>query len=87
VYTCPISSKNIDPPHSIEIPGSTRGVLGLPKRSWVVWNDLNRFTWVGPDMQAKPDGDFYYGNVGQPLWQTVRRHVIAAAVHPTGRTV
>ena len=86
IYTTPISSKNHDPTHSIPVPQSVLTTLGLSKTSLVVWNDLNRFVWVGPDVEFKSNEQPYYGNVGQDFWNSVRKKVLAAAVAPTIRT-
>jgi hypothetical protein len=37
---------------AIELPASTKARLGLDHaRSWIVTNDLNYFTWPGPDIR------------------------------------
>jgi hypothetical protein len=37
---------------AIELPASTKARLGLDHaRSWIITNDLNYFTWPGPDIR------------------------------------
>lgn len=63
VYIAPIThtdprSKKI----SIEVPQATKHRLKLDhERSWVITNEVNRFTWKGPDVRATPSGEFAYG--------------------------
>jgi hypothetical protein len=46
-HTPPTDSKN-----AVEIPAATKERLGLDHaRSWIVTNDLNIFTWPGPDVR------------------------------------
>ncbi|MDQ2877485.1 MAG: hypothetical protein M3R41_00210 [Pseudomonadota bacterium] len=48
-------------------------------------NDLNRFTWVGPDVRATPDGTPFYGQLPARLFDEIRARVIANAVGQTNR--
>lgn len=46
------------PQLALEIPNVVKRRLGLDgARSWVVYGELNRFTWPGPDLRRLPDGD------------------------------
>jgi hypothetical protein len=46
------------PSLALEIPATVRKRLGLDgARSWVVFSELNRFAWPGPDLRRLPDGD------------------------------
>jgi hypothetical protein len=52
----------------------------------VVCNDLNRFTWVGPDVRATAGGTPYYGQIPAFLFEEVRARILANAIRPTDRT-
>ena len=86
VYTVPISTKNHDPAHSRMVPADVCDLLKLSRDSRVVWNELNRFIWVGPDVEPLASGTPYYGNVGFHFWDEMRRKVLGAAVRPIKRT-
>lgn len=46
------------PSLALEIPANVKKRLGLDgARSWVVFSELNRFAWPGPDLRRLPDGD------------------------------
>ncbi|HEX8938405.1 MAG TPA: hypothetical protein VF776_09065, partial [Sphingomicrobium sp.] len=60
--------------------------LGLGPRSGIICNDLNRFTWVGPDVRARASGTPFLGQIPAKLFEEVRKRVLANAVRPTERT-
>ncbi|QXQ07581.1 type II toxin-antitoxin system PemK/MazF family toxin [Sphingosinicellaceae bacterium] len=87
VITVAITTRKYDPAHSVEIPPRVIRHLGLDDRSRIVWTDLNRFTWVGPDVGLLRGGTPYYGQVPGLLWDRVRVLVHNAAIAPVDRSV
>ena len=61
VITAPITSKHHEPAQLVILPPKVATYLKLKAGCGVVCNDLNRFTWVGPDVRATPDGTPFYG--------------------------
>lgn len=86
VITAPITTKNYDPLRTVDIPPRVAGHLGLTPGCRIVCDDLNRFTWVGPDVRTTPDGTPYHGRLPARLFEEVRARVLAAAIRPTDRT-
>jgi hypothetical protein len=68
---------------AVEIPARVRQHLGLTgERSWVVADELNRFTWPGPDIRpvrGKNDLGPFYGKIPAKLFEQVRTRLVAAA--------
>jgi hypothetical protein len=55
-----------DPAGSMEIPQSIKSHLGLDTdKSWVRFDEVNRFEWAGPDLRQIPGdpGNFAYGHL------------------------
>jgi hypothetical protein len=80
-----------DPRHGVEIPMATKRRLGLDdQRSWIVTNELNRFTWPGPDLRPTsrdaPE-KFAFGYLPQALFAMVREQVKANAKEVAGKAV
>ena len=86
VIVVPITTRDYDPAHSIAIPPRVAQHLRLDDRSRIVWTDLNRFVWVGPDVALLRGGTPYYGQVPGSLWDRVRVLVHNAAIAPVDRT-
>lgn len=86
VITAPITSKDYDPEHTVELPPRVAQHLKLDPGCRVVCNDLNRFVWVGPDVRTTPNGTPYYGQIPARLYEEIRRRIIANAVRPTNRS-
>lgn len=66
---------------AVEIPVDTKRRLGLDdERSWVVFDDANRFSWPGPDIRPISDDDssFVYGILPYKVIARVRSAFIAA---------
>jgi hypothetical protein len=63
VYIAPITHvPPSDPKIAKEIPAATKARLRLDgERSWIITNELNRFTWRGPDVEETPAGKWTYG--------------------------
>ncbi|HEX7855014.1 MAG TPA: hypothetical protein VF503_15095 [Sphingobium sp.] len=85
VITAPITTRNYSPAHSVEIPIRVAHHLGLDERSRIVWNDLNLFTWVGPDVRTGPDGNPFIGIMPERLWRQVIDNIVQARVPATPR--
>ena len=65
-----------DPATAIEIPTATKARLGLDMdRSWIIVNEVNEFTWPGPDVRIVPHGSqanpFIYGQLPVVLAKSV----------------
>ncbi len=80
-----------DPRNGVEIPMATKRRLGLDdQRSWIVTNELNRFTWPGPDLRpASRDAPetFAFGYLPQALFALVREQIKANAKEVAGKAV
>lgn len=87
VITAPITTKHFDPSQLVVLPPRVVQHLGLEPGCGIVCDDLNRFTWVGPDVRATGDGTPFYGQVPARVFEDVRARVIANATRPTERTV
>jgi len=66
---------------AIELPSETKRRLGLDDdRSWIIANDLNYFTWPGPDLRladpGKPQRGIAYGLLPFKITQQLIRTVI-----------
>lgn len=85
VITAPITTKHHQPEQLEMLPPKVAKHLKLDLGCGVVCNDLNRLTWVGPDVRATPDGTPFYGQVPARLFEVIRARVIANAVQQTDR--
>ncbi|HEX4694309.1 hypothetical protein [Sphingomonas sp.] len=80
------------PDDAIEIPGKVKRVLGLDQeRSWIVTDELNRFTWPGPDVRIAPGRDSpVYDAIPELLFDRVRqalaKHVAVRRLRITKRS-
>ena len=65
VFIAPIThTQPRDPGRAKEIPQETKKRLGLDhEKSWIILDELNFFTWMGPDLMPTPGGDFTYGDL------------------------
>jgi hypothetical protein len=78
VLVVPITTK---PPRigdiAIELPAPVRAHLKLgDKRCWIIANEINRFTWPGPDLRPIPhraEISPYYGKIPGKLLEAVRK--------------
>ena len=67
---------------AIEVPAQTQNRLGLEgKRSWIITNEVNSFTWIGPDMDRTRSGTYTYGAMPAGLVRAVQRNIIALNQH------
>ena len=67
---------------SVEIPARVRHHLGLDERCWIVADEVNRFTWPGPDvrpMRRGGDVDPRYGAIPGRLFEQLRQRLEQAA--------
>lgn len=85
VVTAPITTKHHEPDQLVVLPQRVAQHLKLDRGCGVVCNDLNRLTWVGPDVRARPGGTPFYGQVPERLFEEIRARVIANAVQQTDR--
>ena len=86
VIVVPITTRRFDADHTIALPPRVIHHLGLSGDCGVMCDDLNRFTWVGPDIRTLPGGSPFFGQVPARLFEQVRARVIANAVRPTDRS-
>ncbi len=83
VYVVPMThAPPSDPRLAVEVPAETKRRLGLDDApSWIVTNDLNAFTWPGPDL--RPVGGpgsvrgFVYGMLPTGLTRRIVEAVLA----------
>ncbi len=63
VFICPIThTPPSNPEQAKEIPLATKQRLKLDdEQSWIITNEVNRFTWKGPDVRKTQSGQFAYG--------------------------
>jgi hypothetical protein len=70
------------PDLALEIPRVVKTRLGLDgARSWVVYGELNRFAWPGPDVRRVPDGDdgtIAYGMLPPGFFAELQKRFFAA---------
>jgi hypothetical protein len=59
---------------AVELPLATKQRLKLDEeRSWIVTNEVNKFTWPGPDVRPDAEGEVIIGFVPAKLeWFSVR---------------
>lgn len=66
----------------LEIPGVVKRRLGLDgERSWIIYSELNRFTWPGPDLRRLPDRDdstVAYGMLPPGMFSVLQQRFFAA---------
>lgn len=86
VIIAPITTRNYSPDFSIALPIRVAEHLGLDEKSRIVWNDLNEFTWIGPDVRLGPDGKSLIGILPASLWQQAINNVVRQRVLPTRRS-
>ena len=77
VFVAPITTQPTffyQPHEAREIPLPTKQRLGLDdKPSWIITNEVNSFTWIGPDVERTPSGDFIYGAMPAGLVRQVQQ--------------
>ena len=70
------------PAPALEIPGAVKQRLGLDSaRSWIVYGELNRFVWPGPDLRRLPDDDnstVAYGMLPPGFFSVLQQRFFAA---------
>ncbi len=68
---------------AVEVPARVRDHLGLSDdRSWIVCDELNSFTWPGPDIRpVRGAGDInpFYGKIPGRLYEQVRGRLAEVA--------
>ncbi|WP_205421272.1 type II toxin-antitoxin system PemK/MazF family toxin [Rhizobium terrae] len=90
VYIAPIThSPPNDPKYAIEVPPETKRRLGLDQqRSWVKTDDLNVFTWPGPDVRPIGRGrGFIYGFLPKNMTEDIIANVRERAREGQARVV
>ncbi|AXB80104.1 hypothetical protein [Novosphingobium sp. P6W] len=86
VITVPLTTRDYSPEHSIVLPPRLIDHLGLDRRSRIIWNDINEFTWVGPDVRSGADGSPVIGSMPEKIFRQVAANIIAQRVKITNRT-
>ena len=64
---------------AIELPAPIRTALRLPKRTWVILQEVNVFSWPGYDLTRNADGDWSWGLLPRDFTETLRKALAAAA--------
>ena len=86
VLTVPLTTRDYSPLTSIPLPGRFLQAFGLDDRSRLVWNDINEFTWVGPDVRAGPDGNRIIAAVPATIVRQVANNIVKHKIQPTRRS-
>lgn len=94
VVVAPITHTPPSGQDAVEIPPDTKRRLGLDDdRSWVVLEEVNIFSWPGPDIRPVPGKDpatVAYGLLPASLTRTIRDRITALqaarALKPVPRT-
>ncbi len=86
VITVPLTTRDYSPEHSVELPQRVIEHLRLDTRSRIVWNDVNEFTWIGPDVRSGHDGSPVIGAMPEKIYRQVAANILAARVKITHRT-
>ena len=93
VVVAPITHAHpVAPNSAIEIPAQTKSRLGLDEaRSWIVTDEVNVFTWPGPDLRPinarNPRRGFVYGALSQNLTRAVAASVMKNVRKGRAKTV
>ena len=66
-----------DPAMAVEIPPQTKRRLGLDAdRSWIVFSEVNRFEWPGPDLRPVAPGRWAFGMLPAGLLRMARARLV-----------
>lgn len=73
---------------SLELPLGVARELGLDgSRHWIRLDELNRFLWPGYDLRPIPGtGRYAYGMLPRPLFEEMKRRILALAKARRART-
>ena len=76
VLVVPVTSQQPRPDRrSVKIPAKVQAHLGLGgEQCWVITDEVNKFTWPGPDLSQIParPGEFHYGFIPPKLYVKIR---------------
>ena len=86
VLDVPMTTRDYSPAFSVELPQRFLQAFGLDDRSRIVWNDINEFTWIGPDVRAGPEGERIVAEVPAAIVRRVASSIVQAKLQPTIRT-
>lgn len=86
VITVPLTTRDYSPDFSIKLPPRLIDHLRLDIRSRVVWNDINEFTWIGPDVRSGTDGNCVIGAMPEKIYRQVAANIVAHRAKITHRT-
>ncbi len=74
----------------VEIPRKVKEYLGLDSdRSWIICNEVNRFTWPGPDIRPITKSGkkkYSYGVLPPKLFSKVSKTIVRSLVKIISRT-
>ena len=93
VVVAPITHAHpVAPNNAVEIPAQTKSRLGLDEaRSWIITDEVNIFTWPGPDLRPidtrYPRRGFVYGALSQRLTHAVVESVRSNVRKGSAKTV
>ncbi|MBV8686939.1 MAG: type II toxin-antitoxin system PemK/MazF family toxin [Alphaproteobacteria bacterium] len=75
---------------AVELPAATKQRLRLDDaRSWIITEEVNKFTWPGPDIRPDGSGEVVIGYVPGKILERVianlRSHALGAEFHAVAR--
>lgn len=78
VTVLPITTKPISDTSGLALPADLRRALKLPSdASYLVYEEINHFTWPGPDLRRLKDRRSAYGCIPDGLLHRVQGEVLA----------
>lgn len=84
VLMVPLTTRDYSPAASIPLPPRFIEAFGLDDRSRIVWDDVNDFAWVGPDVRAGNDGSTIIAEVPSRIVQRVAALIVEHRITPPG---
>lgn len=85
VLTVPLTTRDYSPAHSIELPTRFFKPFAFDDRSCLVWNDVNEFFWIGPDVRAGPDRNRIVAAVPATIVERVAAKLVQYRIPVTKR--
>jgi hypothetical protein len=89
LYVVPVTHSLPDGGDSaLELPAKVKRHLGLDsERSWIIVNEINRFTWPGPDIRAIKGGSTpLYGALPDWLFERIKAAILKSNAAIVKRT-
>lgn len=65
---------------AIELPAAVKRALSLDDhRSWLITDEVNAFSWPGPDLDYNRQGEIAYGVIPRPLFNRIKSRLLEQA--------